>query len=773
MLKLGTKLDQISNQELFDQFDVDNVGVDGTPIICVIQSLQAGLEKGDIAFAKHELIDLFSTFISAMEAFRIGGMSYEKHDLANKYIEACLGVANQLQNQFASLGAEGDFLVALFNRTGATNLDDLKIFFVELHKDISKNAARRVKKLVDGKLLAEFGSPMSVRPMSIPKPTTSPQSITAALENLSESSINPDAGEEPPMPALQPPTFEEIAGESPVPTTMGSAELQQAVFTEESNLAAGLPVYTAQNPAPAFTAPGAFTPEANKALGLPTIINGQVVAEPPETTFGPSPFIPNSSTAIVLRQPDQHQLAVSDGDKTPTDLTVTRKESSPSDEITVITDRRTLLANRNKRFGAIISGLTTITAVAALSAIGLYMRGQSTTSVPVLSSSASANSSDNPPPKPPVNEQKTTPTPTPDTLPAEKAIYKVDTGKDSFKKLESQLSSAPGLLEYVKRMSVQLTIHQAANQEQANKLNGDKDKQKNRVFMTGKEADLQQQIAMMDGFLASVEEKPYSPANPAVNSYFAKIKSHFDEYKRTGTWSKDALANKSDKFFEAFQGPKKLVESREVLGYKPSLDRSDAKVVSALDRMKANAPTFEAAFEQAVKQMPPSPYNDFETIKAAVCTEIKTIADQHKHPDYKSGIHYMRKGSCEGGSNPNNTLDPAINNIVPVYATPVADDKDKKDKPPKTGNIHNSIAPHLQQFFAPVPEGAIIHKAQKPVEEVTKPGLLQKAAQKLKSFFGFGKTESPKPAQPKQPEIKASDLPMYSLKETLKGYFWG
>lgn len=769
MLKLDAKLDQISNQELFEQFDIDNVGVDGTPIITVTQTIQTNLENGNISIAKHELVQLFSVFISAMEAFRMGGVSYEKHDLANKYIEASLGVANQLQNQFAVLGAEGDFLVALFNRTGATNLDDLKIFFVELHKDVSKNAARRMKKLVDGKLQAEFGSPVSVPPIPIPKPAPNPQSITAALENLSNSSIIPNAGEEPPMPALEPPTLEEIAEESPIPTTMGSAELQQAVFTEESNLAAGLPVHTAQSPAPAFSAPGAFTPEANKALGLPTIINGKVVAEPPQTTFGPSPFLPNSSTAIVLRQPDH--LATSDGDKTPTDLTVTQKDRSSADEITVITSRKTLLA-RNKRFGAIISGLSVITAVAALSAIGLHMRGQSKASVPALSSSSSANSSNNPPPKPPITEQNTTPTP--ETVPAEKAIYKVDTGKDGFKKLENQLSSAPGLLEYVKRMSVQLTVHQASNQEEANKLNGDKNKQKNRVFITGKEAEIQQQIIMMDGFLTSVEEKPYAPANKSVDNYFAKIRSHFQEFKRTGAWTKEAIAHKSDKFFEAFQGPRKLVESREVLGYKPSLDRSDAKVVSALDRMKANAPTFEAAFEQAVKQMKPSPYNDFETIKTAVCQEIKTIADQHKHPDYKSGILYMKKSSCEGGTNPNNTLDPAINNIIPVYATPVDKDNDhKKNKPPKTDQIHNSIAPHLQQFFPPVPEGVVIHKAQKPIEEVAKPGLLEKAVQKLKSFFGFGKTETPKPVQPKQPEIKTSDLPIYSLKETLKGYFWG
>lgn len=762
MLKLGTQLDKISNQVLFEQFDIDNVGVDGTPIISLTQKIQTSLEKGDIAIANNEFFELLSVFIFAMEAFRIGNVSYQKTELANKYIEACLSLSSQLQNQFSSLGLENEFLDILFNKTGANDLDELKIYLIENYQAISINRARRMRKLVNGKL-------QSVPPkLAVKLPTFEEDSEQNLLPVISPQSD--DAGEEPPMPEPEPPNFEEIAEESPIPVTLDSVTLKQAVFTEESNLAAGLPVYTAQNPAPRSNNPVAFTYEGNKAMGLPTISKGQIVAEPPVTKFDPSPFIP--TTALVLRQPDQ--LAGSDGNKKPTHLTVTPTVISSRDEITVITDRRALLAGRNRSYSRIIGGLTTLTAIAALSAIGLVMRGQSTNSVPVLSSSTSANSSDNPPPKPPVTEQKTTPTPTPDILPAEKAIYKVDTGKDGFKKLESQLSSSPGLLQYVKRMSVQLTIHQAANQDQANKLNGDKDKQKNRVFMTGKEAELQQQIIMMDGFLASVEEKPYSPTNPAVNSYFAKIKSHFDEYKRAGTWSKDALANKSDKFFDAFQGPKKLVESREVLGYKPSLDRSDAKVVSALDKMKANAPTFESAFEQAVKQMPPSPYNDFETIKAAVCKEIGTIADQHKHPDYKSGIHYMRKSSCEGGSNPNNTLDPAINNIVAVYATPVADDKDKsKDKPPKTGNIHNSIAPDLQQFFAPVPEGAVVHKAQKPVEQDVKPGLLRKAAQKLKSFFGFGKVEAPKPAQPKQPEIKASDLPMYSLKETLKGYFWG
>lgn len=563
-------------------------------------------------------------------------------------------------------------------------------------------------------------------------------------------------------------------------------QFQGPVFTVESNLAAGIPVYTSENPAP--KPPVAFTPEGNRALGIPVIMGGREIADPEPTQFTASPFLPKEQATIILH-PTASSYARGQGiqvvekpEKTPTDLTVSKPEpKSQSEEITVITRRSDLLRQRNRLYGRAVMAISGGVAVAALAVIGLFSRSEKA-NLPTIPVSSASLTPQSPEPAPTVKAETNIPPKAPETV-VERAIYKVNTEKEAYKSFYNYLSQAPGLQQYFARTVSQLTVHQFADQEAADQFNPAK-KGKN-SFLTGKEAEMSKRMTMVQAYFQLITEKPFVPTNVVVNQYFEKIRTHFEEFQKTGNWSAEAKKHKSDKFFEAFQAPDKFIESNDIAGYKPNLDKSDPQVANALNRMKRSAPTFEAAFEKAVTEMAPSKYNDFGMIKKDVCAKIKTIADANPNPDYKSGVNYMHNSWCNNGTGPNNDLDPAINNIVEVPKTaaiPAANPS--KTTPPPAGNIHNSIAPDLQKFFTPIQPGERIHRAVAPAEE--KPGFIKKTTEKIKSFFGFGNTpkseqptknpESNQPISPNQnsqPRPTKADLPMTSFKETLKGYFWG
>lgn len=809
------------------RFDIELTGVDAEPIYNLTAEIQSALEKENFEAATKNFPELFRVFADRLEAFRPGKFSAGKVELAYNYIRSAVELSSQIYDSLDQ-DYQGIFLRDLFNITGAHNVAELENFLKLNYTRRSNGHAARLVRLndhtisifpqaaaeeIDQSLQSDLMEEESAPSTPNPEPpqfegeesvddNNQTSELLTAIDAMSEAeatlpgqeiseNLPLNSAEMTPIPETKPSSA--ITVESSARSEQPAAIIEQfqgPVFTVESNLAAGIPVYTSENPAP--KPPVAFTPEGNRALGIPVIMGGREIADPEPTQFTASPFLPKEQATIILH-PTASSYARGQGiqvvekpEKTPTDLTVSKPEpKSQSEEITVITRRSDLLRQRNRLYGRAVMAISGGVAVAALAVIGLFSRSEKTnlTTIPVSSASSTTQS---PEPAPTVKAETNNPPKTspkaPETV-VERAIYKVNTEKEAYKSFYNYLSQAPGLQQYFARTVSQLTVHQFADQEAADQFNPAK-KGKN-SFLTGKEAEMSKRMTMVQAYFQLITEKPFVPTNVVVNQYFEKIRTHFEEFQKTGNWSAEAKKHKSDKFFEAFQAPDKFIESNDIAGYKPNLDKSDPQVANALNRMKRSAPTFEAAFEKAVTEMAPSKYNDFGMIKKDVCAKIKTIADANPNPDYKSGVNYMHNSWCNNGTGPNNDLDPAINNIVEVPKTaaiPAANPS--KTTPPPAGNIHNSIAPDLQKFFTPIQPGERIHRAVAPAEE--KPGFIKKTTEKIKSFFGFGNTpkseqptknpESNQPISPNQntqPRPTKADLPMTSFKETLKGYFWG
>lgn len=653
------------------------------------------------------------------------------------------------------------------------------------------------------------------------KPTTTFASNSASVKN-SASGIMSAPIVNNPAPAA-PTSSIEI---SQSPQLSPQEEAKKAPFTREGNAALGLPVLTPENPA-ALSTPRAGSPSpAMNTTGYnagQTVYRGDALIAAGPAKLPPAPSV---NTEVAGRRVDD-----------PEATKVTRLPPTEPSPKAVKSNTRTSLI--------VALGLLATGAI-GIEALMIYKHSRPVSNqdpAPSASASGSAKLSETPqPPKKSVEQ------PTPQY---ESGVYKVDTNHPKFKKYLDDIRPATGLIALIRDFAGQTSIQYEQNPAKVAELQKD-----GKVVFNGTENELDMRIAIAEKMIENAQAQKIE--NGYVRNFFQNQKKGIANFKRTKTWTALDRGYGVDKFFESIQVPKKYITPPNIIGYAPDIDPIQNP---DLKRVAVDAPNFYRIFLQVGKEMQEErdptkvvQHRDFGDIKTAACDRIDKKGKTLKTSDERSGIAFMHKAWCSPTANPYNDLNKSLMQVVEIAEQPA-----KSIPNPTNGKAPNA---NQQQHGSIVPNNIIFNRVNlndtpsapnqnipgqngpknsaQPSENPTNvkprpkfgmftPTTLEnkyvavedaptpveteqfvyfsRTRNRIKSWFGFGKTAELKTAQVKttiapiaqtpakvalakpiiktasaKPAIKTAsveplytkkDLPMNSWKQTLKNFFWG
>jgi hypothetical protein len=324
------------------------------------------------------------------------------------------------------------------------------------------------------------------------------------------------------------------------------------------------------------------------------------------------------------------------------------------------------------------------------------------------------------------------PSQTPDN--SAETIYKVDQDSPAFQAYVSRLEKlkVSGIANMIKEIAPQVQLRYANTPNLQSKYQAS-----NLDYLTGDESVDQQRAAIFKEFLETALEAKYS--NSGINNFVKVHQRIFDLYLSEGTWRPEWKETKS--LYDAFVQPLKLQREADIAGFKPNSDLSEN---DALHSIKKSVPSFYEFYKQAIDQMDqdPSEYNDFNSISTKTCQKIKLVIDAYAgNPDRKHGGYFVHNAWC---------ADPSREGLF-------------KESLRKTVPVRKSVGGSTK----PINHAPKSTPATRPKHTYNQSKLdpVNKTAQL--------KTPTQKSATLRNPENLKQQIPMYSWKEILKGYFWG
>ncbi|MGL5830870.1 MAG: hypothetical protein ACRCZE_01850 [Candidatus Altimarinota bacterium] len=317
---------------------------------------------------------------------------------------------------------------------------------------------------------------------------------------------------------------------------------------------------------------------------------------------------------------------------------------------------------------------------------------------------------------------------------SENTIYKIDQDSPAFQAYVTRLEKlkVSGIANMIREIAPQVQLRHAATSTLQSKYQAN-----NQDFLTGDESVDQQRAEIFKEFLETALEAKYS--NSGINNFVKVHQRIFDLYLSEGTWRPEWKETKN--LYDAFVQPLKLQKEADIAGFKPNSDLSEN---DALRAIKKSVPSFYEFYQQAIDQMDedPSEYNDLNSISTKTCQKIKLVIDAYVgSPDRKNGGYFVHNAWC---------ADPSREGLF-------------KESLRKTVPVRKSLGSSTKPInYTPKATPAT---QPKHTYNQSKSNSINKTAQL--------KTPTQKSSTLRDADALKQQIPMYSWREILKGYFWG
>jgi hypothetical protein len=525
-----------------------------------------------------------------------------------------------------------------------------------------------------------------------------------------------------------------LTGRRPGKSEPAPASRPQAAFTAESNRAAGLPVYTPENPAPSSVVKGPFEPIPGNVPMPSDYLTGRKIAKQPEVKI----TVKDEPTAQIspetLKQLTDASRTESAERKTPV------PEKTPAQ----------VTGSSRKKLWAALGGL----ALTVLGGLGIHHFTKSkahdtTENQPANSASASVASAK------PVESAKPQETKTPpqqaEQVNYKKGMYRVNSASPEYRALIDYLldNHLNGLEHFTRDLTGRVNVLYVENPQEAAKL-----KAQGKLVFSGQESPEEIKTKVFEEFIRVTQTEKID--NGWVqNDFFKKhVAANYDTFKKTGKWP--AGSHDSQLYYAAITNTSQLIESPGVIGYAVNLD---TKKNTALKDMKAAVPSFYHTFVEVNQEMMAGKdpanipaYDDFNYVKEKVCYRIDQKANAMTG-DYRSGLKYMHHQWCNGLPNsPYNYLNQSLQHRVPIESAaptkpeaPANNQAAPQEPQPQQGQIHNNIINPQNSLYNYLKDGLVPRKTRGGVNQSAAP----EAVQSPDTVIHKGLVKPPKAYQPK------------------------
>lgn len=342
-------------------------------------------------------------------------------------------------------------------------------------------------------------------------------------------------------------------------------------------------------------------------------------------------------------------------------------------------------------------------------------------------------------PAPVVNQSPKNPSSKPSTS-AENVTYKVNQSSPAFQAYVGRLDKlkVSGISNMIKEVAPQVRLKFADTPDLATNY-----QQQNQAYLTGAENVEQQRQLLFQEFLQTALDAKYT--NSGINNFIKVHQKIFELYMKDGNWRPEW--KETQQLYNAFIQPERMEKDPNILGYKPNPNLAENP---NLQRIKKEVPGFYNFYEQAIQAMDedPSEYNDLNSIATHTCQKIRTVIDGYRGAIDKSGASSVQRAWCADPSR-ETIFRESLRKTVPVQS--------RGTKPT-----------HLQPSTKPktVPT---LH--QTPSQSTPKHTYNQNRQKSINRLAQNQKSQA-KPTLRNSEDLK-KQIPMYSWREVLKGYFWG